>query len=304
MKTEDLEIIKSSQLETLSISVTEEIQPKYLEDFLKTNIHNSSILLSLNTQYYYQYIKQTLTYELIVFDTHHQNFIVEPFILLENRKKEQENKNILYLLENYFVLVKNNQLLLFKFIEDIEKDAVIRYLKSGYNINVDEVILVESSELERRKKELFPTKKRIASEKRFNSLYPKKSYFYFLLFVATTTIIFFTALVVENFTHTYIKKKPSELLLLEKRYHVLSEEYKKNNKKPLFELFKILKKANTHHVLIENIEYANNLIKLSLLDQDKKVLFDFVASQKDATINKIEYDEKSQIFTMEVCIAI
>ena len=300
MKKTDIEVLEYSKIRTLSIIVTEEITYKYLFDFLKTTILNSDIIISQNLQYYYSFIPSSMSYEIIVFDipkNKKTNFILEPFLPFNYYDNDNLNTTDLFIADNYFVLYKNKELLLYKKITSINIDDITKYLLQTYKIKLDNIIYLDKKLIKNLQNSYFE------KEYILYSLFQNKTFQAFQIFFILITILF-GYLAFNNLTGKQIITKSSkEVISLENKYNNLIQIYNKNNHLPIDDMIKFFKYVKLNNITIEHIIYKDRTIKTIAIHKDKKILIDIATMYgKDIDIKYITYNKDLHNFKMEITI--
>lgn len=300
MKKNDGKILEYTKIKTLSITVTEEIIPKYLLKFLKTTILNSDLIISPNFQFYYNFISSSMSYEIIVFDipkNKKTNFILEPFLPFNYYDNDNLNTTDLFIADNYFILYKNKELLLYKKITSINIDDVTKYLLQTYKIKLDNIIYLDKKLIKDLQSSYFE------KEYILYSLFQNKTFQAFQIFFILITILF-GYLAFNNLTgNQIITKSSKEVISLENKYNNLIQIYNKNNHLPIDNMIKFFKYVKLNNIIIEHIIYKNKTIKTIAIHKDKKILLDIATMYgKDIDIKYITYNKDLHNYRMEITI--
>jgi len=302
METQDIEIIDSLSLKTLSIDVTEKIKDKYLHEFIRTNIFNSDILVSPNSKYYCRYLSQSLRYEIIVFDTNKSAAIIEPLAISNYYENNSSETTDLFVCSNYFCIYCKGELLLYKNISQVTTQDVQNYIQSSYKITLDNIIHLSQDELGKLKEK---NTVKLLNDFEFTSIYEDNSYKFFQIFVLVCTIIFCYLFYTNSAGTNVISKQSSEVVALEKRYNNLLNSYQKNAQKPVDNTLELFKYLKLQKITIEYVNYKNNVIHTILTHKNKKTLLDFVSIQNEnINIKSIKYHESKKVYKMEITIAL
>ena len=124
-KKNSVKVLASDSVLSFSINVTEKIDSKYIDDFIRTSIDTQNIQINKNSSFYYKFLETSSSYEIIVFDKTHKNLVLEPFILLGYYDDFISNNSIdVFLTNKFFVLFIDKKFQLFK--------NIIRCLRRGY----------------------------------------------------------------------------------------------------------------------------------------------------------------------------
>lgn len=307
MKDKKIEVIKSNKLKTLSIKVTEEINSKYLFDFLQTNILKSDLIITPNSEFYYSFIKSNMSYEIILFQKSENtlsNFVLEPLLPLGYYESNSSDTMDLFYTNNYFVVYQNKKLILFKQITNVTMDDIVLYLLQTYKIKIDTKIKIDDILIENFKNNYIKNPK-IRKNYQINLLFIDKSFQILKVFVLIVTILFGYLLYNNLNGNQIISKSSKELISLEKRYNNLLQMYKKNSKRPLDSMMIFFKYIKLNKIIVDTVMYKNKKIETILIHKNKKILLDTVTMYgKKIDIDYIKYDKKIDKYRMEILIEI
>ena len=306
MKNDSVEVIPSNTIHSFSVKVTEKIDSKYIDDFIRTNIDTHNIKIGQNSNFYYIFIESSLSYEIIVFDkTNKKNFILEPFLSLGYYDDLVSNNNIdIFLTNNYFTLFKDKKFLLFKNISDVSQEDIKLYLSQTYNMQIDNIIELDKQKLEDIKQNYF------------TSCYPKIKYKYtdvkkdnsfkiFQLFFLIISLSFGYFVYSKSDKLNEVTQPSYELISLENRYKNLKLEYNKHNKKVIGKTIDLFKYLKLNNIIVDKLEYTNSKIQTVFLHKNKKKLLDFITTYGDnIDIKSIEYQDKKDNYKMVAVIKV
>lgn len=289
---EEFEPIDSSKLKSFSISVTEEISPRYLLTFLRTHIENQNFLLNDNSYFYYYFHKPTLQYEVIVFDKINKKSFPKILALSQYPKSKVYT---VFLLEDAFCLFIKNDLALFKKIDKVIQEDIKEYLLQRYDIEVEEFISVSKDEIDtliqKFQKKFYQT-----IQKRISPFKEQKSFIYFQYFFLVTTLIFFFLLYFiyneKNKYQIYSNNiKNTKQLELQKK---LITEYKQFEKqasiKKLSFLFEVL---NNLEIKVLKLDYLKGKIWIQVVHPKKEKLLQLLEVKRFTLHTKAIYFEKN-----------
>lgn len=296
-----VDILSNDLITTLSIKVTEEINKKDVLKFIKTTIINKHLTVENSLSFYYTYIKEILSYEIIVVDTNQIDFTIEPFLFLEDERNELE-KSIVFMTKEYFVYYKNRELIFLKKIKNEKPLNIKAFVEHTFKVTLNNIYEVDDNELNKLR-ELNNQKK--SNPKVFKKLQENNGFRTFIyIFILTTTLflyLLFNDIKKDNNTNICMKNSYK----LEKQYHNLTKASYKNDLKPtkyIKELFKYLK---IDKIKVEKIQYANKKIKINISHKSKEVLMNFLTKyNKKIKINYISSDLPNSRYNMEFSVAI
>ena len=168
MKNDSVEVIPSNTIHSFSVKVTEKIDSKYIDDFIRTNIDTHSIKIDQSSNFYYIFIESSLSYEIIVFDKIDKKiFTLEPFLLLGYYDDLKNHSGVdIFLTDTYFVLFKDKKFLMFKNISNVFQEDIKVFVSQTYNIQIENIIKIDKQKLE------------LIKENYFTSYHPKINYKY------------------------------------------------------------------------------------------------------------------------------
>jgi len=282
-----MKLLNASEINTLSIKVTEKIHKKNLFKFLRTNILNSELSYTKNSFFYYTYITHSSTYEIFLYDKTTQDTILEPFILpyLLPRSKVQS----LYITDNYFALFENESLLCLKNISNTSDEEIIDYIKQIYKLEDFEVLLVSSSLLNN-----VDLKKYKAYNQVEVALYEDKSFLIFNLYLGISSFLLLAFLIYQVTQNSYqeIHYKPTTY---KQKIPLLNKPFEK-----VHELFSYIE-LNTMY--INKISYTNNKIKTTLYDTNKQSLLKILNKyKKNIKLKSLVFSSENKLYSMVVII--
>jgi len=275
-----------NDITTLSIEVSEEIEPNSLHAFLRTSIVNSNSLSSDNSYYSFFYNKNTFIYELIIFEKYLNTKLPEPFYLL-NKATIKDDKIRVYLEENYFIITKNNQILIFKTIKNTDKKEIILYIEQFYKIKDFEIIEYKSgiSDLD--------TQDSTTSDYIY-PLYPKKSFNYFLVFVMISILIL-SGLIYQDYKKA--QNSSTGVKSSQKNNSVINNSIIVSNVPDVFAYIK------TNNIEIKKLFYINNQLKTSLAHKEKSYLLGFMNQYKEhIRLKSLKYDVAKSLYVLDVSL--
>lgn len=282
-----MKLLNASEINTLSIKVTERIHKKNLFKFLRTNILNSELSYTKNSFFYYTYITHSSTYEIFLYDKTTQNTILEPFVLpyLLPRSKVQS----LYITDSYFALFENESLLCLKNISNTSHEEIIDYIKQIYKLDDFEVLVVPSSLLNN-----FDLKKYKAYNQLEVALYEDKSFLIFIVYLGISSFLLLLFLIYQFTQNGYqeIHYKPTTH---KQKIPPLNKPFEK-----VHDFFSYVE-LNTMY--ISKISYTNNKIKTTLYDTNKQSLLKLLNKyKKNIKLKSLVFSSENKLYSMDVII--
>jgi len=279
--------LTTEEIHTLSIKVTEEINRKNLYKFVRTAILNSDFPFSKNTHYSFYYNSNTLTYEILFFDNTTDTYL-EAFSLLRIYKRTDKLIQVL-LCENYFLIIRENKLLILKKFNSTTNEEVLSYIQQMYKIEEFDIIEVKKSDLE------YSNEDKLHSGNSIYPLYVKKSFYYFLSFLFIS-LCFLITIIYWNYERSLIQTNSS--------FDKTNQSQKNNkNERVTKNIVSLFQKMKNYNIKIEKISYINHKIKTILESKDESNLLAFTSSySKEIQIKSLKYNEEKKLYVMEVTI--
>ena len=282
-----MKTLNTNEILTLSIRVSEKIANKNLHNFIKSSIINSNLYFSKNTYYYFYYNLKTFTYEIIFYEKLSEEIILEPLLLIQHLNKN-DNKVMLLLVKDYFVLTKNNKLLIFKKVNSIDKDEINLYVKQIYKIEEFEVLDITQKYLE-----TLVSEQHLALNVEFISLYSKKSFYIFNVFVIVASFILILMLYLEYYKVGNVNdtKSTEKIVNIIKKDKIIDKT---------IALFKYIKLNN---ITIDKVSFSNKKIQTTLYHKKKSHLLSFANTyKKNFYIKLLTYDDIKDMYKMEIIV--
>ncbi len=289
---ETLDLIDSSHINSFSISVTEEIQPRYLLTFLRTHIENQKFLLNEHSCFYYHFHRSILQYEVIVFNALEKKSIPEVFIL---KAYNTTKKNIVFLLESSFCLFINQELVLLKKVDTLMKEDIKEYISQVYNIIVDDFIEVSPDEIQKLSSQ-YQKKFYKEEKKRFFPFIELKSFLYFRYFFLIVSLVF-SFLLYTIYNDQVENQKYSNTLYtntqLQEQKKLMSQYKQFQEYAPVKKLTPLINSFNDLGIKVLKLEYLKKRILIQVVHSKKDILLQLLAKKEFQLTTKAIYFEKS-----------
>jgi hypothetical protein len=300
----DDSIISFTNLNLISIEVTNKISSKYLNEFIKTSLKTHNISLEPHSKIFIKFIQEANIYEIYIINT----LINNPFIMQQIFKSYYKKDNTIsidiFITKDFFVVYKNKEFYLSKKNKQYTKNDIINYLKFTYKLQIDNIYMIDDEEL-KRLKQAFLNNSYNLEYISFNN----HGYIYFLLYFLTSVV--FSAYIfyyqplkyskIQSQQPNIISNDIKQLQNLKQQYKKLSTKVIKNKQlsKKIIELFNYLKLNKIH---ITKIEYKQQLY-ITIVAKQKKFLYDFLAiyDKKIKIINLIKLEDNKN-FSMDIQI--
>jgi len=298
MDIKTFEILDSSEIQSFSVKVTEQIRERYLLDFLRTAIINEQLDINKQSYFYYSFISSALSYEILVFNAPNKNTLPEPFIFQE---EAISNTLELFITRNYFCLFKDKNLLLYKNIDNILQEDIQKYIEQLYKIKVDKVTIIDKNRYHSIKDNFITNRKKYSFD--FYTVTKEKSFTLFLIFLFVTVSIFSTALLMQYHNAIDTTNKNTFTPQYEKGYKKLLKLYKTTNIKPIDISISFFKYIKNNTITIENISYKNSKLYTTLIDTHRKKLLKVISNYtRNIAVQSIQFNKNKQNYEMDIII--
>ncbi len=303
----DNSFIFASNIQTIVVDVTEEINKAFIKEFITTNLEINNIILDNNTYVAYSFICNLKLYEIYIVKTSYDKPIIAPeiFSTLYIKSHTQATTD-LFILKDFFVLYKNKKLYSFKTIQESSKTKDIKaYVVQTYNLTIDNIYTIDDEKFEQLK---FLYIKNIISIKikSFNKFNKNKSFFFFNIFTFIFIMIFISFIYMSYITNT--QKLNDQLDNIKIQYKQLKQDSNTtilNNQKISLKLIKLFKYIKLENLTTQKITYQNNKVQLALLHKDKNKLLNIVTIYNNKLmIKKIKFLKEQKLYTMVITIDI
>jgi hypothetical protein len=288
-------------IQTLQIKVTERISKKNILKFIRTSIEHSDLIFDPQDSFYYKFIKDSLTYEIIIFNSNTKLYKL-PFLFKFHYKNTKSNSTTdLFYTDHYFTIFKDKELLVFKKIKNTSKDDLLIYIKQVYKLNIDNSIKIDNTKLLLLKDQYHQNKtfyKPIIYKIDINN-----SFRNFILFTISMLIILCYLFYDKSTNTNSFINISNQQLKFKKQYEKLYTIYRSNNKKDIDKLINFFKYLKINNIKIDKISLANSSVKTILIDHDKSKLLNFLNSyKKDIKVKSIKYNNENQNYSMDITI--
>lgn len=297
-----MKVIDSTNIQTLSIKVSEKINKKNVFDFIKTNLMNSDVVITSNTYYYFTFMKPYLSYELIVFDKIDDQCTLEPFIFTSYYEKNSTKSIDLFLTNSYFVLYENKNLLLYKNITNISSEDIESFIYQTYKVQIDNTYTFDNDKIKKIKEDYLKNNS-LSNKLKFYSINQNNSFNIFLSFVLVVSTVFGYMIYNKLSVSIVVQDDSNYLQVIQDKYQKLKEIYKNNDKKPIDNMVEFFKYLKLNHIRIDSIRYKDKKIQTTLFHKNKKKLFDTLAIYtQNISIKSVIYDQYEEDYKMEISI--
>lgn len=298
-------LIKTCDIQTVTISVTEEIKKQFINEFLTTILETHNILCDENTYIWYKFINQINVYEIYVIDNESSHFIMESQILSTFYTKNKDyNKIDLFILKDFFVLYSDGQLYSFKSFKESNDEDIKNYVIQTYKIGLDNIYKIDNVEFQKLKV-LYESELANKNSLNFVRLKKNNTFLIFKIFTSISIIVFL--FIIYNTFDNKFYNLDSKLLDIQKKYTKLKHQsidslsHKQITPK-LIELFKYIKLEN---ITTTQIIYSKHKVQLGLRHKNKSKLLNFLTIYNGKIIiQKIEFLDDLEVHNMEIEVGI
>ena len=295
-----MQVISSDQIKTHSVKVTEKIQNRYLKEFIKNSLENDNLTITANTYYYYTFLEEYFSYEIIFFEKTNKKFILEPFLFTAYYHNKDTKSIDIFLTHRYFVIYKNQELLLFKNISNISIEDLNSFIIQTYKIEVNNIIPIDETKLSKLKKEYLSnnTQKSIT----FIPFKYSHSFNIFLSFFFISSISLGYYLNTKS-NQVVEQNNPIELINIQNKYLELRQIYKNNEKKPIDKIIRFFQYLKENSITLSTLKYQHTNINTTLFHKNKIHLLNSIADyQKEIKINSLTYNKQKQNYQMDITL--
>jgi hypothetical protein len=304
---DNIDIIEASNIQVISIEVTEKINSKYLKQFLKTTLESNNINIDSNIYITHTFIQHLNLYEIYILKSSNENFITEIDILYKYYSINNTNNTTdLFITNNFFVIYRNKKLFTFKYFnKQSTLNDITLYIKQIYKIRLDNIYTIANNEFNDLK-QLSIDDKSYININSFHKINTNNISLLFFIYLFISTILFGSFLY--NIYINRYTKLNHQLQNIQTKYKTLSLQH--NNKSKyissislkIINLFKYLK---LKHIKLQFLIYEKKKIKATLLHKNQKNLLNILTIyNREIKINNIDYIKDKSIYKMEVEIEI
>ncbi len=297
--------IELKNVQTFLTKVSEEIDSKYIKNYVYTQIQSQGLTLDTNSKIIYTYIKKINSYQISIINSSNKDFILEPYILEVNYLEKKNKLLDLYICNKFFALYKDSKLIYFKEIKDesVKKD-IVTYINQTLDINIDNIYEISNDKLEEYKRFYILNSSKFVQIK-YITKQDSKSAIIYLSYVFIVILI----LGIYSFDNFYQNKilirtdiKDMKIEHVKNEYDMLLDKYEDNKKvtSNLITLFNLLDK---HDIKLLSIKIAQNRSSVMVKATKKEVLLDFLDFyDEDSIINNMKYIKEDNCYEMQATI--
>jgi len=143
-------MVKLSNITTVEVATTEEINPASIKQFLLTSLLANNIIIDEQSYCSFSYFKSLNIYEIHILNSSTKKFIIEPEILINFYKHTTISSSLsdLFILDNYFVIFKDKSLYTFKEISNETNEDIINLEQHYYKLNINNTYNISAEEFQ------------------------------------------------------------------------------------------------------------------------------------------------------------
>lgn len=280
--------ISVDKIDSFLIDVSEAILLKNLHDFIFFQLNQKGILTKANSIVFYSYLKECKKYFIAHFEAFNDTYYIEPqilkaYYLLEKSHKSQTD---LFILDNYFAIYKNEELIFLKPTKQkVSNNEIRNFIEKSLQLQIDECIEIEPTQIEVLKKKFennFSSLKHLNSLK--NNHYKELKYFIGVCFLSFLLIS--TAYLYKTF---YQNKSTIEQ---EKKIYYPKKELVS------LKLLPLLENINYFTLTLISMQLNNESINLTLKHKNKNKLIEFL-THNQGQIKTLNYNSQENIYELE-----
>ncbi len=300
--------IVASNIQIITIKVTEEINQSFIKDFIKTTLETNEIILDNNTYVAYSFIPNNNLYEIYVVHSSLDDLLIAPDILTTFYKHKDNKATNLFILKDFFVVYKGQKLYCFKsFKESSTYEDIKSYVTQTYKLHLDNIYTIDDDKFNQLKL-LYSQENYTTKRSSFQKIKNDNSFLAFSLFTIVSIIIFLIILY-----NSYINTNDiltTKLYTIKNKYEQIKQK-QHTQKEPinhnkislkLIELFKYIKLEN---ITTQKISYESHKIHLALLHKSKDKLLSFLTIyNNNISIDRIEFLKEQTLYKMVIKIEI
>ncbi len=281
---------------TMSIKVTEEINPKKLLTFLRTQIELQSLLITDTSYFYYSFLPQSLQYEVIVF-TQKKDFFSSLFIYLFQLCKEE--LCTLFITADFFCIYEKRKLIALKKVSNVTQTDILSYVEQTYQVTPTNTVDLRDEDM-RGLVESCNEKCKKGIEKNIYKVIPDNSFQYFIFYTLCASVVFMYLILDNYHSKTLQNAIPTVSKQYDKNFYLYKKHQKNSSVKNLLDFTSYLDKNKIEY---KTIEFDKGIFKISLAGEDKKILLKSLEyTLKKVVLESIQFNENTKFYDMDVVL--
>lgn len=273
-------------IDTFLVEVNEPIVGAHLNEFIFFKLDENSVTADASSRVFVSYLHQCKRYFIAHFKANNNAFI-EPQILKAyfNHSFEIKNQTTLFIIDNYFALYFNNELLFFKEIKQkVTRLDITNFIEKTLQFTIDNCIELTNAEyilLENEFKNNFEHLKKLPLLK--NNQYKEIKKFFTVVSFALALIVM--AFLYENNGESSLKTEPNEVITYPKK-ELLT-----------YKLALVIEQINQYDLTLVSLDLNSDWLVLSLQHEDKTKLIEFLTVYK-CDVKTLQYNEKERVYEL------
>jgi len=282
-----MQMILLHEIDSYFIEVSEAIAPKYLHDFIHSNLMLKGITLDASSVIFYSYLSACKQYFVAHFRVKNKPFYLEPQLLKSYyfKQKKAQNQVDLFILENCFVVYENQELLFFKPIKQkVSQEQINHFLQKSLHLSVDNCIEVnyqQANAFQKIFEENFDLIKPIAYLK--NNHYKELKRFMGVCSLCLLAIVL--AFAYEMFYDNTKNQQATQKIVYPKK------ELKSKK------ITEVIARMNHYELHLTSMDYHNELLFLTLQHTNKSHLIEFLTYYQ-AEVNTLKYNPQERVYEL------
>lgn len=281
------------EIDSFFIEVSEAISSKHLHDFLHSNLMLKGISLDASSAIFYSYLASCQQYFIAHFPLENEPCFIEPqllkFYYFEQTKVE--NQIDLFILENCFVVYENQELLLFKLIQQkVSAEQIQHFIQKSLHLSVDNCIEVHPQQVKIFQQQFEANLDYIKPLSYLkNNHYKELKRFLAVCFACLLTVIL--ALGYEIF----FDKKTKQPIVQKSVY---PQKALKSVK-----IADVIERINYYKLQVTTIDFHNELLFLTLKHTQKSHLIEFLTHYQ-AEVKRLKYNTQERVYELSASFSL
>ncbi|MFA7092486.1 MAG: hypothetical protein WC149_11625 [Arcobacteraceae bacterium] len=274
-------------IDTFLVEVSEPILSTSLHEFIFFKLDENAINIEASSRVFVSYLPECQKYFIAHFHATHDDFYIEPQTLKAyfTPTIDGKNRTFLFILEHFFALYSNEELLFFKEIKQkVSCLEITNFIEKTLHITIDNCIELSKHELillQEEFKNNFENLKKLRLLK--NNQYKEIKKFVGVMFCAFLLIL--GAFLYEQRYVVSLKTEPKEVITYPKK-ELLS-----------YKLALVMAQINRHTLTLISMDLNNEWLVLSLQHSDKMKLIEFLTVYK-CEVKTLQYNEKENLYEL------
>jgi hypothetical protein len=279
--------ISFKTIDTFLVEVKEPIAGSSLSEFIFFKLEENSVKTDASSRVFVSYLDTSKKYFIAHFQIINHNSFIEPQILKAYFMNSLDVKNqiTLFIIENYFSLYFNDELLFFKEIKQkVTRLEITNFIEKTLQFSIDNCIELTNEQyilIENEFRNNFENLKKLRLLK--NNQYKEIKKFF--LVVSFSLLLIFGAYLYEDSDVSSLKIEPKEVITYPKKELVS------------YKLALLIEQINKYNLTLVSLNLNNDWLVLSLQHQDKMKLIEFLTVYK-CEVKTLQYNEKESMYEL------